>query len=478
MNRQLRTLVWMGVIVVALSVAAGVGAQTPSGTGTGEVPLLTLSEATEIALQRSERMVEARDDLQQAKLSVNLASSFFSPKLVPNVVGSFGQTNQANQTYQLTLSKRFITGTEIRANLATTSLRNQLGNFWNTDTTFSVRQPILRDFGRSVTGQHLARSKAHVRETERRSTLTARSLVLQVAGAYYGIVRQERLVDVAEKTLERSRELLAASRAKLQAGRVSQLDVFRAEQLAAEAEGQLLDARATRDDSRDLFRDLLEVDHNYDFRVDMDIPRPVKRFSLDEAVEIAVANSLEIRIAEDAIAESERAVAYAKNQLLPQLDLGVAALRGQTAEDIGSTFGLKDYEVATFVTASAPVDRTAETIAYNNALIDRDRRRRDLSRLLRRTTSEARRAARQVDRLYRRLELAESKVQFAESEVEVATERYRRGFANNLDVVNAELALLTAQTNMLATRAEAALAELQLEATLGILPLETTPGTR
>ena len=70
---------------------------------------------------------------------------------------------------------------------------------------------------------------------------------------------------------------------------------------------------------------------------------------------------------------------------------------------------------------------------------------------------------------FARLELAETKVKFAESEVEVATFRYRRGLANNLDVVNAELAALTAQNRMLGTRAEFAVARLRLLAALGIL---------
>ena len=138
----LRTTEWLGLLLfISVSLCAP---PLEGQSETDEPPLLSLSETIELAFENSELMVEVRDSLQQAKLSVNLARSFFSPKIVPNILGALGQSNQANQTYQLTVSKRFITGTEVRANVATTSLRNQLGNFWNTDTSFSVSQPILR----------------------------------------------------------------------------------------------------------------------------------------------------------------------------------------------------------------------------------------------------------------------------------------------------------------------------------------------
>ena len=464
---MLRRTEWLGLLLfISVSLCA---APLEGQSETEELPLLSLSDAIELAFENSELMVELRDSLQQAKLSVNLARSFFSPKIVPNILGALGQSNQANQTYQLTVSKRFITGTEVRANVATTSSRNQLGNFWNTDTSFSVRQPILRGFGRSVSGRELARSEAGVINAERRQILVERQLSLQVASAYYRIVSQSRMAVVAEKTLDRAVHLLAASVAKLQAGRVSQLDVFRAEQLAAETEGQLLDARAALEDSRDLLRDLLELGHNENFRVDMEIPTPLELPTPEDAAILAVENNLEIQIARDAVTEAERAVAHAKNQMLPRLDLGVAAFRGKTSESIGDTFGTNDYEVTTFIAASAPVDRTAETIAFNNALIARDRRRRGLVRLQRQATTNARRAARQLARLFRSLELGESSAQFAESELEVATARYQLGFANNLDVVNAELNLLTTQSRVVAILADSALARLQLRDAMGIL---------
>jgi outer membrane protein TolC len=116
-----------------------------------------------------------------------------------------------------------------------------------------------------------------------------------------------------------------------------------------------------------------------------------------------------------------------------------------------------------------PVDRTPQTIEYHAALIERDRRRRDVRALRMRIADEARRLVRQQERLAKSLEVAEASVEFAQKELEVAELRYQRGLSNNLDVVNAEANLLVAQTRRISTLADLAVARLSLRATLGVL---------
>src|SRR5687768_9774953 len=59
-------------------------------------PALTIANAVEEALANNPRALNQRDAGTQADLGVRLARNTFSPKVVPNVAGSFGQTNVAN----------------------------------------------------------------------------------------------------------------------------------------------------------------------------------------------------------------------------------------------------------------------------------------------------------------------------------------------------------------------------------------------
>jgi outer membrane protein TolC len=123
----------------------------------------------------------------------------------------------------------------------------------------------------------------------------------------------------------------------------------------------------------------------------------------------------------------------------------------------------------TFFTISSPVDRTPGLIDYQNALIDRDRRRREIETLQRKIRDDVKRAVRERERITRNLAAAEVSVDIGQKEVEVAQLRYERGLSNNLDVVTAESNLLSAEARRIATLADSAVAKLSLRAMLGIL---------
>ena len=458
-----------GLIPIALLVAAPalVRAQDVTGTPT---PILTLADAVERALANNDRLLGARDGVEQADLSIRLARSAFKPKLVPNILGSFGNPDVSNQSYRMDLSQRFTTGTELRAAAATTTARDpQVGVYYNTDTTLQLSQPLLRGRGRSAARRGLTSAEARRADAARQQTVSEQQVAVEVAGSYYRIVAQRRLVAVAEQSFERSRQLLEASTAKLRVGRVSQLDVFRASQLVSQAEGQLLDARAAVEDAKDQVRSLLGQDAAFDFEVEPEIPQVVEAVTAEEAMRTALERRLELLGAEEAVAEAERSVTFARNQMLPQLDVNLTLTRGATGESFGSTVGVDQFRFATFFAVSLPVDRTAQSVELHNAVIERDRRRRAVGTLRLGIAEAARRAVRQQERMLKGLEVAESTVDFAEKEAEVASLRYQRGLSNNLDVVTAEGNVLSAQSRRLGILAELAVARLALRATLGIL---------
>ncbi len=414
-------------------------------------------------------MARALEDLRQANLSVRLAHSAFTPKVNSDIFGAFGGSNISNQTYGLTMNQRFWTGTQLRTNVAAASLQNQLGNFYNSDTTFEISQSLLRGFGRDVGRQPLFSAELQAASSARLQTMTERQVGVEVAGAYYRIVSQGQLLEDAGHARERSQLLLDASRAKLQVGMVSQLDVLRAEQLAAEADVRVLDAATGVEDAKDQLRMLLRRGVDYDFTVAQDIPVDTQTLSPEEATRIALGNRPELDTARDAVRQAEGAALVAQNQLKPQLDLSLAVTRRETAESLGASFGLDNFELTSFAGISLPFDRTPQSVGHETALISLEQRRRDLEQVELRVAQEARQAVRRQAQLLRSLELASASVDFAQREVELATLRYQRGLSNNLDVVNAEANVVAARSRRVGLLANLATARLQLRATLGIL---------
>jgi len=458
------------VLLLTSATAINLFAQSP--------PVLTLERAVTEALAKNERMLNQHDTIEQAALGVRLARNTFQPKVVPNVLGSFGQTDINSQTYRVDVTQKFTTGTEVRLGVGTSTsqipgLAGVSGtsdiHFYNADTTLTLSQPLVRGVGPGVARRGLTSAELRREDAGRQQTLTEQQVALEVASAYYHVVAQQAIVDVAKTSLDRSRKLRDASEAKLDAGLVSQLDVLRAQQLVSQAEIQLFDAQSAAEDARDRLMFAMGHPSGEAFDVNAEIPRTPDSIDVDDAVGVAVEHRLDLKMLAASGADADRQVAYARNQLLPQVDVNFVLTRRETASSFGRSFGVDGFRFATFFNISTPVDRTPQIVEYQNALIDRDRRKREAATLQRRIADDVKRAMRERDRLLRTLVAAETSVEIGRKEVEVAQLRYERGLSNNLDVVTAESNLLTAESRRIAVLADSAVARLSLRAMLGIL---------
>lgn len=438
-------------------------------------PTLTFREAVSEALTRNDRMLSQADSTAQAEFDLTLARSTFRPKIVPNVFGSFGQSDLASQHYSIDLTQRFTTGTEMRLGLGTSTAQipafDGSGDvrFYNADTTLSLSQPLLRGFGTTVARRALTSAEMRRRAVDRQRDIVRRQVIVDTAAAYYQLLAQEAFVVVARASVARGERLQEAADAKLAAGLVSQLDVLRAKQLNVGAENQLADALSALDDARDALLLVMGRGPGEALSLDGQIPRITTDLDVDEAVAKALTLRPELKNLDDAISDAAARIAVSRNQQLPQVDLNVAMTRRQTAPGFLDSFGFDRYRLATFFTVGMPGDRTTQNIEYQQALLERQRRERDRAAVTRQIASEVRRQARVHDRLMRTVVAAETAVELSRQEVEVAQLRYDRGLSNNLDLVAAEGQLLAAESRRINALAQAAVQQLQLEASIGTL---------
>ena len=463
-----RTLTFLLIAVLtAGSSALAQGSAAPS-------PALSLAAAVNEALVKNERVVNQSDAIAQADLGLRLARNTFRPKVTPNIFGSLGRDDISSQTYRVDVSQKLVTGTELRASVGTVSqiIPSPLEGdvlFYNADTTFTVSQPLLRGFGRSVARRGLSAAELRREDAARLQSLSEQQVAVDVAAAYYRVVSQQAFVDVARQSLGRARRLRDASEAKLDAGLVSQLDVLRSQQLVSQAEMQLFDSQSAVEDARDQLTFLMGRDKTEPFTVEAIVPRPgLDPIDVTSATAIALANRLDLKSRIAASDDAENQIRFSRNQLLPQVDVNFALTRRETAPGFRESFGLDGYKFATFFTIAMPVDRTTQQVEYQSAMIDRERRRREAETLERQIVDNVKQIVRERERLIRNVAAAENGVDLSRREVAVAQLRYENGLSNNLDVVTAEAGLLQAESRRIQALADSAVAGLRLRAVLGV----------
>ena len=288
-------------------------------------------------------------------------------------------------------------------------------------------------------------------------------------GAFSQVARARHLSTKREVAVKTFNKQKIAKEPHLVQAMKNELDVLRAQQLVAQAESQFFDSQAGVEDGRDRLTFLMGRPTSERFDVRVDIPRPESEpIDAVQATTLALGNRLDLRSRVALRDDAENQIRFTKNQLLPQVDVNLALTRRETADSFRTSFAMDGYQFATFFTIAMPVDRTAQQVDYQSAVLDRDQRRREVATLERQISDDVKQALRERDRLLRGVISAETSVEIGRREVEVAQMRYQTGLSNNLDVVTAESGLLAAEGRRIQALADSAVAKLRLRALLGI----------
>ncbi len=447
-------------------------AQPPSSTQGTRV--LTLEEAVELALIENLNLQSSVDVVQGAVIGENLAESRFNFKVTPSYERGFGESSLLDQGVGVEVSKLLPFGTTVTSSFRSEWAGSQLGNANASTASMRVTQPLLRGFGKQTTEYDLVNSRRNRVSSERNLELSKQRLAVDVVSSYYNILRQSGLADVAEKSLERNKELLRASEARLEVGLASKLDVFRAELQLSQAEDAAIYRKEALELALDSFKFNLGLAPTDQVALEMMEPeyQPVS-VDVDAATALALQNRVEMREESDRIQDAQRSLAVSKQNLLPQVDLNLRYDRRGLGDSFTSSFDFIDNAFNFYLTTSYPLDRSSENASYAMTQIDLAARRRQLKLMEYNIANEVRAAARNLERIGKSIVLQERNTDFAEKQLRLATLRYQRGLASNFDIIDAENNLIQARSNFVSLVSDYHVAQIELKRVTGTLDVRT-----
>lgn len=421
---------------------------------------MTVPVAVQLALQQNPDVEEARAAVELARDARTASRAVFRPAFEPRFAGAIGAKDVANQQMGAELSQRFTSGTRVAASFNTTSARNQLGTYYYGETSLALTQTLFG--GRDPARRQVDAASDAVALALARQEATEKRVAGDVIAACYAVATEELVAAAAEKAIDRYRELVAISEAKLEVGKVSQLDVLRAQRLVRQAAARVEASRARADDARDTLRELVGGSLPATFSVSIDQASQDADIDINAAVAIALAANKEIQHLRARVKDAEREPARSGWTALPRLDFTLALTRREAGPTFESTIAPGKFHFVPFVQLSM-ADRGARSAEIASAS-ELARQRRDLRASELRLETAVRRAVREIARLAADLHDATEEVVFAGRQVDVARERFTHGLSNNLDVISAETELIDAETRRFGAGAALAIARLRLKA--------------
>lgn len=407
---------------------------------------LTLSQAYTLALQRSEDVQIGEESVRQAEDDIDRAASAVLPKLTlsgtverqPEERGLFGVI-QPRQSH----------GAEAR-----------------------LDQPLYAG-GKNAAAHRIAKGNVGVATKDVR--LAQEQLLLRVTQVYYTMLKALKTVEIQRRNLERLSEHHRLSELRYKVGEITESIVLRAAAERAGARAELVAQEANAAVAqRDL--QLLTGLHDLPEIVEPDLPpapdtaaESLRDTALRQRNEL-LKSRLQERVAEDR-------VAFARSNFFPTLTLeGVYFLRDQ---DPRSPF---------FINESWSIGGRIEFPIFEGGLRRAELRqaksrleqgRLATARLARQVDLDVTRARLTLDAVTRALESRQEQHRAASKNYEMVSKQYTFGLATNLDVLDANQALIEAERDVTAAMYDRHLAIIDVQRSAGVFlseALKALPG--
>jgi multidrug efflux system outer membrane protein len=290
------------------------------------------------------------------------------------------------------------------------------------------------------------------------------TVMLETAQTYYNVLLAERSVDVLSHSASYQDALVNDQRARYRAGIAQPLDVAQSEAQAAATHAQLVTAEDSVQTNRAMLAFMTNAAVEKAALVDrLEVPPDV--LGIDDAVRVAERERLDILAAAEQVRVQQQNLQTATGEYYPSISLD---LNYYLHRDTFPT----NVEWAGVITASVPIFSAGEIRAdVRNAM--------SLLRTVTYTEWQLIREVRENVRIdwdnlsasRRRIVELETEVAASQEALRQAVERYRVGLAINLDVLNAETQLLSAQLSLAQEQINFKVFYLDLLRDMGRLPL-------
>jgi outer membrane protein TolC len=430
---------------------------------------LTLGKAVELAVARNRAILAAEAASRGESLSVATAESAFDLKLVPSTtIGRIGTsalttTTGYNSTVGLQVSRRFETGTVLTMGPS----YNRAGDERNTTLNVSLEQPLVRGWRPEVTLDPVRRAQFSLASAGRASEQARVNVALEAIGAYYGLLRERRLLAFAAAQRDRIDRHASIAQSKERNGIIGPMDFYRATIRLKDAQDALNQERVAVQAAENRLRRALDLPLDTPLAVEPPAPARLDDGRIeDEAVE----RRIEIVQLRAELAEAERQAEVARLQVAPEVTLRVSA--GQATEldpFLAQYLPSTQRQWSVYLQSSTDFARVAEKNAYRQALLRVDAARLALETRIEEVRRQVREQRLQLEDAGDRIALREAQIREAEARLALAQVKFQHDMASNLDVIDAEGELQRAETSLAAARADYAVGIYQLRALAGHL---------
>jgi outer membrane protein len=423
----------------------------------GNAIVLTLDKAIEVGLQHNHDIVVARYNRAETRLNILAALGYYDLLLGADfkyadttspgqtIVGNtvFPSSSGKTTTWDLNAAENLPTGGTVAVDFnGLRSLRTGQPINVSPTLTFTLTQPLLRNFGSYVVDNPILVAQANSAISRTQFEVQVIASAQQIINAYWGLVNARESLVVAQESLQLAKDLHERNRIQVEVGTLAPLEMVQSEAAIATRQEQILTAQQAIGDAEDQLRLLLNLPQGDLWKLEI---RPVTppeteriTINLEEAIQLGLANRPEMVANALGVDIAKINAAFARNQLLPQLNFVggygysgsdaslSSALRQITGLDFRSwnaelrfAFPIPNRQAkARNAVANLEVDRTTSNYEFEKSFV----------------TNEVRTAARRVLTAAQQIDASHAARGFQEKNLDAERKRYENGMSTSFQI--------------------------------------------
>jgi len=433
--------------------------------GHANAGVLTLRDSISYALNNNLTVRTYANSIENAKLDVWVREMDFSPSVRGSVYSEL--TGNSGKTSNISIEKPLKQGGSISFDTSVNYLEFEGTKDYTSDSLVKFTYPLLKDRGSFYATYNLVSADRQLQSITRGYDVLRQQLILDVITSYYKTVESLLLTEVNQKSLERAEALLAASSAKLRAGLVTKIDLYRAEIQVLQSKNNLAFLADSIESSKNSFKNLIGLSLDSDFSLETKIEYSPEDFDEARLIEKAFASRAEIKDAEAKIEDGERALKLAKNNLWPRLDWWVGYGAQGHGPSVGKSYSYNNLEFRTGFTLTGSLSPWADVATVKKAERDIEDKKTALQALKNNISLEIKQYLSAMKQYRARIDLNKVNVDLAEKQLEFASLRFKKGFADNFTVKEAEEKIIDANVQYISALINAILTDVKIRKASG-----------
>lgn len=455
----------------------------PGSASAEDIEKINLRNAVEQALNNNLNMQLRREDVNSAEGATLAAEGIFdiliegeasvqSEELTPIAIG--GAEREDTSLWIAEASKLFTTGTSVVLGWNNRRFKSDDGGLifpgfdtgtdgflinpsYNTGLTLGVRQPLLRGFGQDIQTARLRSAQKQLEAATYQVNSEAANLAAEVKIAYWNLVFAWQDIEVQKLSLTLAKKLLDETKAKINAGRLAEVEIYQPQSEVARREEQLIAAERAIGTAEDELKLLLNSDRWPTTFQPTDLPatEPVQ-LDLAAIENNALKSRPDIKAADLLVEAAKLDTKRAKDDILPDLALiggvGLAGTSDTYGDSIDNSLRDPDNLWQVGVSFSMPLqNRIAQgnyrqaKAGYNRAITNAELLRQQIRRAVRTTV-------RDVQLAIKALEATQKTSLAMQKSLEAEQAKFDSGRSTTLDVLIAQEAYSRALSQLNLTR--------------------------